>query len=243
MRGVRGFSDPTALRQEERNLPVFFQRCADHENGCELPFNLITAEGDNSNGVGIEGLGMGKERDYGTWNHGRMDGYCPVHKGGSDQISETLYPLGGGEFSELSHGMGYFTRTEMPFYHALANSFTSGDNYFQSTSTQTNRIAWWRSAVPTGPRRRNSRRWGYGRSPYPHRRIRLSGAIGNVRGCRLQTCAPGPWGRTTKSVRLGASDDVESVGAERLRNRLVEAGAALGTVAAAPRSHAERGTS
>jgi phospholipase C len=35
-------------------------------------------------------------------------------------------------------GMAYFTRGDMPYYHALADTFTIGDQYFQSTFTQTN---------------------------------------------------------------------------------------------------------
>jgi hypothetical protein len=35
-------------------------------------------------------------------------------------------------------GMAYFTREDLPFYYALADSFTIGDQYFQSTFTATN---------------------------------------------------------------------------------------------------------
>ena len=33
--------------------------------------------------------------------------------------------------------MSYFNRTELPYYYALADSFTIGDQYFQSTFTAT----------------------------------------------------------------------------------------------------------
>lgn len=35
-------------------------------------------------------------------------------------------------------GMSYFRRQDLPFYYALADSFTIGDQYHQSTFTQTN---------------------------------------------------------------------------------------------------------
>jgi len=34
-------------------------------------------------------------------------------------------------------GMAYFTKEDMPYYHALADQFTIGDHYHQSTLTQT----------------------------------------------------------------------------------------------------------
>ena len=35
-------------------------------------------------------------------------------------------------------GMSYFKRSDLPFYYALADAFTVGDQYFQSTFTPTN---------------------------------------------------------------------------------------------------------
>lgn len=35
-------------------------------------------------------------------------------------------------------GMAYFNRTDLPYYYALADSFTVGDQYYQSTFTATN---------------------------------------------------------------------------------------------------------
>ena len=36
------------------------------------------------------------------------------------------------------YGMSYFNRTDLPYYYALADAFTIGDQYFQSTFTATN---------------------------------------------------------------------------------------------------------
>ena len=38
---------------------------------------------------------------------------------------------------DAGYGMAYFNRTDLPFYHALADAFTIGDQYFQSTFTAT----------------------------------------------------------------------------------------------------------
>lgn len=39
---------------------------------------------------------------------------------------------------EPGFGMAYFDRTDLPFYYAMADSWTIGDQYFQSTQTATN---------------------------------------------------------------------------------------------------------
>ena len=56
--------------------------------------------------------------DIGMWNGGRGDQWNTARSPGM--------------------GMAYFTRADMPYYHALADTFTIGDQYFQSTFTQTN---------------------------------------------------------------------------------------------------------
>lgn len=38
---------------------------------------------------------------------------------------------------DAGFGMAYFNRTDLPFYYALAEAFTIGDQYFQSTFTAT----------------------------------------------------------------------------------------------------------
>ena len=38
---------------------------------------------------------------------------------------------------EPGFGMSYFNRDDLPFYYALADSFTFGDHYHQSTFTAT----------------------------------------------------------------------------------------------------------
>ena len=54
--------------------------------------------------------------DIGMWNDGRMDAWNTARAPG--------------------YGMGYFERSDLPYYYALADAFTVGDHHFQSTFTQ-----------------------------------------------------------------------------------------------------------
>lgn len=60
---------------------------------------------------------MGYDWDIGIWNGGLMDAWNTARDAG--------------------FGMAYFNRTDLPFYYALAEAFTIGDQYFQSTFTAT----------------------------------------------------------------------------------------------------------
>ena len=55
--------------------------------------------------------------DIKMWNSGNMDAWNTARDPG--------------------FGMSYFNRSELPYYYALADSFTIGDQYFQSTFTAT----------------------------------------------------------------------------------------------------------
>jgi phospholipase C len=55
--------------------------------------------------------------DVGMWNNGSMDGWNSAREPG--------------------YGMSYLSRSDLPFYYALADAFTVGDQHFQSTFTQT----------------------------------------------------------------------------------------------------------
>jgi phospholipase C len=53
---------------------------------------------------------MGYNWDVSMWNGGLMDAWNTARDAG--------------------HGMAYFNRTDLPFYYALADAFTIGDQYF-----------------------------------------------------------------------------------------------------------------
>lgn len=57
------------------------------------------------------------------WDQGRMDGFTAANVATQD-------PTG-------SRTMGYYDRTDLPFYYGLYNTFATGDHYFASALTQT----------------------------------------------------------------------------------------------------------
>lgn len=115
LRGVRGFADPTALRWQS-GRSVFHQPTTLHPDGHMLPFRLDTT---STYAVDISAPGgWGWGGDQTMWNNGLHDKYCSARN------------------PDL--GMGHFTRPDLAFYHAMADSFTIGDHYFQSTFTSTN---------------------------------------------------------------------------------------------------------
>ena len=61
---------------------------------------------------------MAFDADTGIVNEGRMDSWNTARDPG--------------------FGMAYFNRSDLPYYYALADAFTIGDQYFQSTFTATN---------------------------------------------------------------------------------------------------------
>ncbi|WP_436497610.1 phosphocholine-specific phospholipase C [Actinokineospora sp. HUAS TT18] len=115
LRGVRGYGDPTALKWQS-GRSVFHQPTTLHADGYQLPFRLDTT---STYAVDISapgGWGWGDAQTL--WNNGLHDKFCSARN------------------PDL--GMGYFTRPDLAFYHALADAFTIGDNYFQSCFTSTN---------------------------------------------------------------------------------------------------------
>mgnify|MGYP006090182805 CR=1 FL=1 len=60
---------------------------------------------------------MAYESNIHIWNGGKIDGWNTARTPG--------------------FGMSYFNRTDLPYYYALADAFTIGDQYFQSTFTAT----------------------------------------------------------------------------------------------------------
>ncbi len=111
--GVRGFGDPTAPRT------VFEQPGYDVEGygGVLMPFHA------SSTGVPGErcfpDITHSWVPQHQSWNNGAMDGFVRAH-------------LTADGPSAGPATMGYYTREDIPFYYALAESFTICDNYFCS---------------------------------------------------------------------------------------------------------------
>lgn len=114
-RGVRGFGDPAVLRQSD-GLPVFAQPGynAPGFDGHLYPFRLNVA----ANGECVHDIDHTWGPQHRSWNGGRMDGFVREHladEGANGTVT-----------------MGYYTRADIPYYHALADAFTLCDRYHAS---------------------------------------------------------------------------------------------------------------
>ncbi|MFE0459665.1 alkaline phosphatase family protein [Kitasatospora sp. NPDC058965] len=133
--GVRGFDDPLALRLST-GRDVFHQPDHASPDGYLLPFHLDTTR---SSAQAIPSTSHQWDVQHEAWNHGRMDRWLPAHRA-ADGVN--------GPFT-----MGYYTREDIPFQFALAESFTVCDQYFSSVlgPTWPNRLYWMTGTLdPTG---------------------------------------------------------------------------------------------
>jgi phospholipase C len=110
LRGVRGFDDPTARRPDGGSL--FKQADAIHPDGHILPFRLNTLQ---SSGQRTHDLSHAWSAQHASWNGGAMDQWIAAHRAAD------------GERGPMT--MGYMTRDDVPYYHALADAFTICDGY------------------------------------------------------------------------------------------------------------------
>ncbi len=126
-RGVRGFDDhPTGS-------PGVFAQPWPTSTGVSpagqlLPFHLDTA---TTNAECTFDLSHAWPAQHSCWNNGHMDGFVTTHTSPA--------------YEGTAHGpltMGYYTRSDLPFYYALADAFTICDGYHCSVfgPTHPNRL-------------------------------------------------------------------------------------------------------
>jgi phospholipase C len=133
--GVRGFSDPDVLTQtvDGTGYPVFDQFGYRPGTGVDAtgymqPFHLLSnppaEDGETTNDI-THAWGA----QHQSWNGGAMDGFMTAHLAGD-----------GNENGPVT--MGYFTRSDLAFYYALADAFTVCDRYHCSVlgPTDPNRL-------------------------------------------------------------------------------------------------------
>lgn len=120
MKGVRGFGDrfPVPLRSGER---------AFHQSDGQRIIPPYRADGKTSNAALVPGTPHGFSDTQAAWNQGKY-GFWPLYK--------------------TPYSMVYYTREELPFQYAMAESFTICDAYHCSiaTGTDPNRIMFWSGA-------------------------------------------------------------------------------------------------
>ena len=121
LNGVRGFGDPRAIRLPGGNT-VWRQPSQEHPAGYVMPFH-----GDSTvtNAFRVDGSDQGHQASLTILNRGKFNQW--------------------GHSRELHSRMAYYTAKDLPFYYALASSFTICDNFHCSTLTQTypNRLHLW----------------------------------------------------------------------------------------------------
>jgi phospholipase C len=119
-RGVRGFSEQgLAIRQPD---PA---NTTNPPSGVLLPFHLDTSR---TNAACTHDITHDWVPQHQSWNGGAMDGF----------VSSRL----GINSNDAALTMGYYARTDLPFYYAVADAFTICDNYFCSVigPTDPNRL-------------------------------------------------------------------------------------------------------
>ena len=125
--GVRGFSDPAALPG------VFDQYGFQPGTGVDAtgylqPFNLLI-DPPAEDGSDTNDISHGWTTQHQSWNNGAMDSFITAHLAADGATNGPVT-------------MGYFTRSELSFYHALADAFTICDGYHCSVlgPTDPNRL-------------------------------------------------------------------------------------------------------
>jgi phospholipase C len=132
--GVRGFHDPRALKLDT-GRSVFFQPDAQNPRGYLLPFHLDTHA---SSAQAIPSTSHAWTVQHEAWNGGKMDRWLPAHRK-ADGVNGPYV-------------MGYYTREDIPFQFALAETFTVCDAYFCSVfgPTWPNRLYWMTGTLDPG---------------------------------------------------------------------------------------------
>ncbi|MFH8340429.1 alkaline phosphatase family protein [Streptomyces sp. AM6-12] len=132
--GVRGFADPRA-RRLGTGRSVFYQPDAENPKGYLLPFHLDTRK---SSAQVIPSTSHAWSVQHQAWNHGKMDRWLPAHREADGANGPYV--------------MGYYTREDIPFQFALAETFTVCDNYFCSVlgPTWPNRLMWMTGTIDPG---------------------------------------------------------------------------------------------
>jgi phospholipase C len=130
--GVRGFSDPSVLANPNGGT-VFDQYgykpgAGVTASGYMQPFNLLNSP-PSENGSDTNDIDHSWGGQHASWNNGAMNQFINSHLATDGSANGPVT-------------MGYFTRSELPFYYALADAFTICDGYHCSVlgPTDPNRL-------------------------------------------------------------------------------------------------------
>ncbi|HZL36278.1 MAG TPA: phospholipase C, phosphocholine-specific [Tepidisphaeraceae bacterium] len=135
LQGVRGFNDPRAIRLPSQH-PVWVQ--SDAAGNSYAPFRLDLKE---SSSTWMGSLPHTWESQVDARNNGRYDRWLTAKR--SDQR----------KYFHIPFTLGYYNRSDIPFYYDLADAFTICDQYFCSSLTPTtpNRLYLWTGTIRQKP--------------------------------------------------------------------------------------------
>ena len=124
--GVRGFGDAKAQKLSNGRA-VFYQPDTENPDGYLLPFHLDTR---STCAQRIPSTSHAWAVQHAAWNHGSMDQWVVAHRRADGKNGP--------------YCMGHYTRADIPFQFALAESFTLCDEYHCSVMGPTwpNRMYW-----------------------------------------------------------------------------------------------------
>lgn len=130
--GVRGFDDPDMPKLSD-GRSILYQPDEKNPAGYLLPFHLDTRK---TSAQAIPSTSHAFAVQHQAWNGGKMDKWLPAHRE-ADGDDDGPYT------------MGYYTRSDIPFQFALAESFTVCDSYFSSVlgPTWPNRLYLWTASI------------------------------------------------------------------------------------------------
>ncbi len=131
LQGVRGFNDPRAISQPDKNL-VWLQKNAADET--YLPFRLDMKE---SNATWLGPLPHQWDNQIAARNDGKFDKWLDVKRSWYKGLENAPLTL------------GFYNREDLPFYYSFADAFTICDQNFSSslTGTTANRLYFWTGTI------------------------------------------------------------------------------------------------
>jgi phospholipase C len=131
LQGVRGFNNPRAIRQPNKNV-AWLQTNQNGETYGPLRFDIK-----NSKITWMGSLPHGWKDQVDARNNGKYNQWLQAKRPGQQ------------EYKHMPLTLGYYTRQDIPFYYALADAFTVCDHNFCSslTGTTPNRLYFWTGTI------------------------------------------------------------------------------------------------
>lgn len=131
LRGVRGFNDPRAITQPNKNK-VWIQTDKDGDSYVPFRFDI-----QRSKVTWMGSLPHSRASQVDAFNKGKYDQWLNAKRSGDKK------------FSNMPLTLGHYNREDLPFNYAMADAFTICDQNFCSamTSTWPNRLFFWSGTV------------------------------------------------------------------------------------------------